>query len=249
VQEHEHVATTSTHYWQRPKNQLTLLAAYGRDAMLSFFDFDEYLVLPNGAKVIDARCFGKPLLDRSNRTGSWTFIRFQAKMCPKSDADFPCWRKGQTATSTDDIELLHDVCPMATLHGKNVLMADRVDSVSVHFTHSDKYFGNRLLNMTCGHLLHFYSLLEGRRAGVTGILRKLPPITWNFDPATGRREVKWPKGLAPFEYETCVANSAARVNVVHAFNKYKAQHAKARVGGRQQSRKAHPEHGAHARPA
>jgi hypothetical protein len=218
-QEHEHVASWSTHYWQKPKNQLTLLGAYGRGAKLAYFDLDEYLVLPDGRSVSDAMCFGKPLLDKGEggKTGSWAFIRFQAKTCADSDADLPCWQKGHSVSSNRDTQLLHDLCPMSPGHGKHILEADMVDSISVHFTTSEQYEGNALVNASCGHLLHFYSLLESRRAGVTGTLRKTPPVAWNVDRDSGRRQVVWPEGLAPLEYEQCLASPAARIKAIVAF--------------------------------
>lgn len=51
LQEHEHVAGWSTHFWQRPKHQLTLLGSYGRNTSLSFIDFDEFMVLQNGRSI------------------------------------------------------------------------------------------------------------------------------------------------------------------------------------------------------
>lgn len=157
--------------------------------------------------------------------GSWTFIRFQAKTCPDKDSDMPCWEEGASVTSTQDIQLLHDVCPMSSSHGKQIMVADMVDSVSVHFTESKHYKGNKAVDTSCGHLLHFYSLLEGRRAGVSAILRKLPSVLWSVDAARGRRQLVWPEGLAPLSYETCTKAPAARMDAIIAYKKaYKAKH-------------------------
>jgi hypothetical protein len=154
------------------------------------------------------------------QVGSWTFVRFQAKTCAHEDADLPCWQAGASVTSSSDIQLLHDLCPMSTAHGKQVLVADRVDSISVHFTSSERYAGNRLVDPSCGHLLHFYSLLEGRRAGVTGTLRKIPPLSWNVvDAASGRRALQWPEGLAPLAHEQCKASPAARMAALVAYKR------------------------------
>lgn len=236
LQEIEHIANFSTHFWQRPKNQITLLGAYGRNARLAFFDLDEYLVLPDGGTVSDSLCFGQPLLLDKAASGSaagkqlasWTFIRFQAKLCQENNADMPCWEDGRGVSGTADVQLLHDVCPMSTGHGKQIMVADMVDIPSVHFTFSEHHAGNHLVNMSCAHLLHFYSLLEGRRGGVTATLRKIPALTWNYDPVRGQRQIKWPEGLAPVEYETCKADPASRQN---ALIRYKAAHALLSKGG------------------
>lgn len=238
------MAAWSTHYWQRPKNQLTLLGAQGRGARLAYFDLDEYLVLPDGSTSVDgARCFGKPLLDKGEggKVGSWTFVRFQAKTCPHVNADLPCWQKGQSVSnSNSDIDLLHDLCSMSPGHGKHILEADMVDIISVHWTASEQYEGNQLVNTSCGHLLHFYSLLEGRRAAVTGTLRKIPSLTWNFDPTLGRRQLRWPEGLATVYYEQCRTNPAARINAVIAYRqRYKALHGKLPGGGHKASTGVH----------
>lgn len=212
------MASWSTHYWQRPKNQLTLLGSYGRDAKLAFFDLDEYLVIPSGTTVMDAKCFGQPLLHKGDngRIGSWSFVRYQAKTCADSNADLPCWEEGHTISSQADIKLLHDLCPMSFGHGKHIMEADMVDTVSVHYSYSERFEGNRLVNTTCGYLLHFYSLLEGRRALVTGTLRKIPATRWTFNPATGRREVWWPEGLAPLSVE-CSGRTNLREDALRSY--------------------------------
>jgi hypothetical protein len=213
------VGTWSNHYWQRPKNQLTLLGAYARHAMLSYFDFDEYLVLPGGATLGDTKCLREPMLDagKSGKFGSWTFTRFQAKTCAQMDSDMPCWQAGASAGSAQDIKLLHDLCPMGKDHGKQVIVADMVDSLSVHFTESQRFDGNKAVNVSCGYLLHFYSLLEGRRFGVSGLLRKLPPLVWVANTSLGRRQVWWPEGLAPLSHETCDTMKTARAAAAKAY--------------------------------
>jgi hypothetical protein len=246
VQEHEHVSSFSTHYWQRPKNQLTLLGTYGRGAKLAYFDLDEYLVLPGGANVGDATCLGKSLLDAGDAAdiGSWTFIRFQAKTCADRDSDMPCWQAGASVTSRQDIELLHDVCPMSTSHGKQIMVADMVDSIGVHFTESQRFKGNTPIDASCGYLLHFYSLLEGRRAGVTGTLRKLPPVAWTVDSSFGGRHLHWPEGLVPLTYETCKTKVAARMDALIAYkHTYQARHGKLPVIGKPRAQHAAPQTG------
>jgi hypothetical protein len=166
-------------------------------------------------------CAGRRLLDPGpdGRVGSWTFLRFQAKTCPDSVSDLPCWEEGHSVSASGDIELLHDLCPMSTMHGKQIITANKVDSVGVHFTHSDSFDGNHLVNSTCGHLLHFYSLVEGRRAGVTSILRTIPALSWNVDPLTGHRQMVWPDGLSALSHETCRSTPGARVMAVTAYKR------------------------------
>lgn len=219
------MANFSTHFWQRPKNQLTLLGCYGRNTSLSFFDLDEYLVLPGGGSINNSMCLARPLLDKgaAGRLGSWNFVRFQAKTCPESNSDLPCWEDGRGVSGSGNIKLLHDVCPMSTGHAKQVIVADMVDIVSVHFTFSERFEGNQLVNMSCGYLLHFYSLLMGRRSIVTATLRKIPALTWNFHEEHGRRQVKWPAGLAPVDYETCKADASSRLHAVARYRDVQAR--------------------------
>lgn len=78
LQETEHIAGWSTHFWQRPKHQLTLLGCYGRNTSLSFIDMDEYMVLPNARSIHDAQCLGRPLLDPDpgGPRASFVFARY-----------------------------------------------------------------------------------------------------------------------------------------------------------------------------
>jgi hypothetical protein len=64
-QVHEHSTGHTPFYWQKPRNQLTLLAAFGTNLWLSFFDLDEYLVLPQGGTLDNSSCAGRPLLGSS----------------------------------------------------------------------------------------------------------------------------------------------------------------------------------------
>jgi hypothetical protein len=95
-----------------------------------------------------------------------------------------------------------------------------VDTLSVHAAHSRAFRSNAVVDPGCAHLLHFFSLLESRRPGVTGTLKRLPPTSWNVDPATGERRVVWPPGLVPLGVDGChgVANARA-----HAVRVYKQQ--------------------------
>lgn len=191
---------------------MTLLGSYGRNITLGFIDLDEFLVLSGGRGIHDAHCLGRPLLDpsASRPVGSFVIPRYQAKSCPHDPGDLPCWEAGgQAASSWQDKQLHHALCPMSPLHGKLVLRADMVDTVSVHFSHSDRFAGNHHVNETCAYLLHFYSLVEGRRPGITTFLAKLPPVTWRTS-GEGPLGVVWPQGLSLLTHEACKSPSAQK---------------------------------------
>ena len=198
------MASWSTHFWQKPKNQHTLLGMYGRQAKIAFFDLDEYLVLPSGRTVGETECFGKPILNMGDdgRTGSWVFIRYQARSCINATAgggDMECWQQGYLPASSDvNLQLLHDVCPMSMGHGKHIIVPDMVDTISVHFAWAEGFNTNAMVNATCGYLLHFYALLNDRRSPVTAGLKRFPALRWDVDLTTGRRGVQWPEGLSPY---------------------------------------------------
>jgi len=60
----EHSIDKLPYFWQIPKNQITLLAAYYRGIRLAFLDLDEYLVFNNatGSSIDTATCNSQPLL-------------------------------------------------------------------------------------------------------------------------------------------------------------------------------------------
>lgn len=108
--------------------------------------------------------------------------------------------------------MYHSLCPMSTMHGKMLLRADMVDSVTVHFTVTGgevTSHHNYHVNETCAYLLHFFSLVEGRRPGITSSLIKLPPVLWRTA-GDGQHGVLWPQGLSKLSHEACKVPKAEK---------------------------------------
>jgi hypothetical protein len=98
------------------------------------------------------------------------------------------------------------------MHGKMLLRADMVDSVTVHFTVTGgevTLHHNYHVNETCAYLLHFFALVEGRRPGITSALIKLPPVLWRTS-GDGQHGVLWPQGLSKMSHEACKVPKAEK---------------------------------------
>lgn len=161
LQVHEHSLGHTPFYWQKPRNQLTLLAAYGTQLKLTFFDLDEYLVLPQGGTVFggNSSCMGRPLLDP--KAPAFSFARYSVRSCSKQTTDWQCWlQDGQAlATATEPVDLLIEKCP-CQFH-KPLVEAERTLSLSVHYVWA---WGVKVVDVPqrCGFLMHLHALVQRR---------------------------------------------------------------------------------------
>lgn len=161
MQVHEHSTGNTPFFWQKPRNQLTLLAAYGTNVRLAFFDLDEYLVLPQGGTLASAQCNGKPLLD--DKSPAWSFARHSTRSCLDNKApnsvDLVCWKDGQALPVSTDIGLELERCP-CRFH-KPLLRPERVLTMSVHYVWA---FGKKIADVpqSCGFLVHLHALIKNR---------------------------------------------------------------------------------------
>jgi hypothetical protein len=157
---HEHSTGHTPFYWQKPRNQLTLLAAYGHSALrLAFFDLDEFLVLPQGGTLASALCNGRPLLQAGQPAAS--FARYSARSCVAAPVDLQCWLGGAPLPTTSGVELLMERCP-CQFH-KPLLRPQDVLTMSVHFVWPAGR-GKRVADVPhgCGFLLHLHALVHQR---------------------------------------------------------------------------------------
>lgn len=156
LQVHEHSTGHTPFYWQKPRNQLTLLAAYGTRLRLTFFDLDEYLVLPNGGTITNSSCAGESLLNSSSP--AWNFVRYSARSCKKG-VEFECWRDGQALPTATGLDLVLEKCPCQ--YHKPLLVADRVLTLSVHYVWA---WGAKIASVptSCGFLVHLHALVNQR---------------------------------------------------------------------------------------
>lgn len=157
LQVHEHSTAPHTQYfWQKPRSQLTLLAAFGTDVRLSFFDLDEYLVLPQAGTIIDGQCMGKLLLEGAP---AMSFPRHSARSC-KQRPELDCWKDGKALPETTGLDIVLERCP-CQFH-KPLVRPERVVTLSVHFVWA---WGAKIpvVPSQCGFLLHLHALVHERR--------------------------------------------------------------------------------------
>lgn len=155
LQVHEHSTGHTPFYWQKPRNQLTLLAAFGTKVRLTFFDLDEYLVLPRGGTAQHSTCLGTPLLVDSPAIA---FSRFSVRSCADR-VDLACWREGQALPSASGLALQMERCP-CQFH-KPLVQPDRLLTMSVHYVWA---WGATVFDVppSCGFLVHLHALVNAR---------------------------------------------------------------------------------------
>jgi hypothetical protein len=167
---HEHSLGHTPFYWQKPRNQLTLLAAYGTAVKLTFFDLDEYLVLPQGGTLFGGKngnssssssCMGRPLLGEDSSVPALSFARYSVRSCSDKRTDLQCWlQDGQALpTASKPMGLLIEKCP-CQFH-KPLVEADKTLTLSVHYVWA---WGAKVVDVPqrCGFLMHLHALVQRR---------------------------------------------------------------------------------------
>lgn len=79
-----------------------MLAGYGKQLRLAYFDLDEYLVLPPGTNIHTASCNGRPMLDDPS-TAVWSMPRYAALFTNCTGEELTCWQQANTHLLDDDL--------------------------------------------------------------------------------------------------------------------------------------------------
>eukprot|EP00775_Hariotina_reticulata_P012255 gene12255-12393_t len=172
----EHSTYQLPYYFQIPKNQITLLAAYHRGMRLAFLDLDEYLVFnkATGSSLDSATCNSQPLLQAG--TPAWNLMRYQSKTCDHG-ADLKCWKEGLALPAMANASFYMDVCSMNPGHGKLIVEADLVLSVNVHKPFLSPAAKSNATNIPsdCAFIIHLFSLAEARRQSIADEIMSRTP--------------------------------------------------------------------------
>eukprot|EP00775_Hariotina_reticulata_P012256 gene12256-12394_t len=182
----EHSTHQVPYFWQIPKNQITLLAAYHRGMRLAFLDLDEYLVFnkATGSSLDSATCNSQPLLQAG--TPAWNFMRYQSKTCDHG-TDLKCWKEGLALPAMAKANVYMDMCAMGPGHGKLIVEADLVLNVNVHkpFIAPTATSSTASISPDCAFIIHLFSLAQIRRKLVAlKIMSNYPESQWQL-PAAG----------------------------------------------------------------
>jgi hypothetical protein len=182
LQDTEHSTYRVPYFWQIPKHQLTLLAAYYRGVRLVFLDLDEYLVFRNaiGSSVDNATCNSQPLLQAG--ASAWNLVRFQAKTCDH-ETDLKCWKEGLALPAMANASLYMDMCSMNPGHGKRIVEPDLVLNVNVHreFLPPTATINSTTISPDCAFILHVFTLAQARKMSTSNmILSKYPMSQWQL---------------------------------------------------------------------
>jgi hypothetical protein len=206
------------YYWQIPKNQITLLAAYYRGVRLAFLDLDEYLVFnkATGSSISTATCDSQPLLPAG--TPAWNLLRFQSKSC-NHKRDLQCWKEGSSLPIMANASLYMDMCSMSPKHGKHIVEADLVLNVKVHKVFPIPAAPSNTTNVSadCAFVIHLFSLVEARKQWLMRNVKTHYPMSqWQLPAAdAGAAVVTPPPGhrlrLAP----ECRADGMDSASVVN----------------------------------
>jgi len=182
LQDTEHSTYRVPYFWQIPKHQLTLLAAYYRGVRLVFLDLDEYLVFRNatGSSIDNATCNSQPLLQAG--ASAWNLVRFQAKTCDH-ETDLQCWKEGLALPVMANANLYMDMCAMGRWHGKIIVESDLVLNVNVHTPSVAPTATSNITHVSpdCAFIIHLFSLAQFRRKIVwLKILSYYPMSQWQL---------------------------------------------------------------------
>lgn len=170
------------YFWQVPRNQLSLLAGYGRRLKLAYFDLDEYLVLPRGSSIHTATCAGRPLLD-PRFTAVWSLPRYAALCRNCTGEELACWEQanrhltdptiqppplaaaavGTTADGSNSYSSPVQVTQCPCLLGKSLLQPAKVENTKVHKTVPIRGHKIRPTDHQCAYLLHLQALISSKR--------------------------------------------------------------------------------------
>lgn len=149
--------TLQPYFWQVPRNQLALLASYGHKVKLSFFDLDEYLVLPKGGTIQDRMCGNMPLLN--DDIAVTTVTRYPALCTGCTGEELSCWEKANTLGSSGSIQLTQCPCYL----GKSILTAGEVVNTKVHKSAPASGYIGMHMEAHCGYLIHLQALISNKR--------------------------------------------------------------------------------------
>ncbi|WIA28650.1 hypothetical protein OEZ86_011186 [Tetradesmus obliquus] len=152
-----HVVQPQPYFWQVPRNQITLLAGYGRTLQLAYLDMDEYLVLPGGGDLSSSKCQQRPTLD--SQFGVITLVRYPGLCSNCTGEELGCWEAANKLGNKGRLQITQ--CPC--LLGKPVLAAGKVVNTRVHKAAPAAGYYAIQLDPHCAFVVHLQALISSSR--------------------------------------------------------------------------------------
>ncbi|KAF6263650.1 hypothetical protein COO60DRAFT_380132 [Scenedesmus sp. NREL 46B-D3] len=152
-----HPIDPQPYFWQVPRNQITLLAGYGRRLQLAFLDMDEYMVLPGGGNLSSSQCHLRPTLD--SHFGVITLARYPGLCSNCTGEELDCWDAANKLGNAGRLRITQ--CPC--LLGKPVLTAGKVVNTRVHKAAPAVGFYGIDLDPRCAYVVHLQALISSAR--------------------------------------------------------------------------------------
>jgi hypothetical protein len=152
-----HAVVPQPYFWQVPRNQITLLAGYGRRLQLAYLDMDEYLVLPGGGDLSSSKCHARPTL--GDHYGVITLVRYPGLCSNCTGEELDCWEAANKLGNKGRLQITQ--CPC--LLGKPVLTAGKVVNTRVHKAAPALGFYSTQLDPHCAYVVHLQALISSSR--------------------------------------------------------------------------------------
>jgi hypothetical protein len=152
-----HAIEPQPYFWQVPRNQITLLAGYGRSLQLAYLDMDEYVVLPGGGDLSSSQCHAMPTLD--DHYGVITLVRYPGLCSNCTGEELDCWEAANKLGNKGRLQITQ--CPC--LLGKPVLTAGKVVNTRVHKAAPALGFYSTQLDPHCAYVVHLQALISSSR--------------------------------------------------------------------------------------